>query len=184
MGIPSFVPQECSECNVIISGSMFTKSDALICEDCYWARHYGDVKFVKRTKHHILDTIDCGTSQRICHCHDVKRDDSWGQPRKLFPVEPSDNHDAKCSLLHLDEFIAQAKYQGLLSSGGIRTPGRERSMLGRVLSRSDKSTTSGANKANIPALLRQIAEKEKHPHGYQHMALRVGPLVIENGVAQ
>lgn len=120
----------------------------------------------------------------------------------------------QCSLLKLDELVVKAKYSGTLESVGLKdgrasgTLSKEldaakagfKSQTGSALKDRRKSanaeaaasapkdsfTASGPTEAeadtDIPLFLRKFAKK--NPFGDVHMALRVGPLVIENGVAQ
>jgi hypothetical protein len=119
----------------------------------------------------------------------------------------------QCSLLKLGEIVALAKYQGLQSMAGISKPPKlssglvsnedmaDRTNAGLSSKRSwwgpkePKTTTKTSLQdpatrtvtepmadRDIPMFFRKFASK--YPFGNVHMALRVGPLVIENGVAQ
>ncbi|KAJ4291337.1 hypothetical protein N0V88_006345 [Collariella sp. IMI 366227] len=120
----------------------------------------------------------------------------------------------QCSLLKLDELVVKAKYIGTLKSVGMKNGRPSsmlfkeldaakagfKSQTGSTLKDRRKSasaettasapkhffTASGPTEAeadtDIPLFLRKFAKKD--PFGDVHMALRVGPLVIENGVAQ
>ncbi|KAM5444216.1 hypothetical protein MferCBS31731_000733 [Microsporum ferrugineum] len=119
----------------------------------------------------------------------------------------------QCGILKLGEHVALAKYKGLQTivglkanknrpttiSGVTRTPtkkisgwrpGKLTTVASRGLHNSasrtpSESSTSVATEAqadgDIPLFFRKFTEK--YPFGNVHMALRVGPLVIENGVS-
>lgn len=117
----------------------------------------------------------------------------------------------QCSLLKLGESVAFAKYKGLQTVLGVESPSSKSRDILKISSKDRKtkeggpmktvtgvsvhnpknreavsSTTSVATDAaadrDIPLFFRKYAEK--YPFGNVHMALRVGPLVIENGVSQ
>ncbi|KAM0425121.1 hypothetical protein ACHAPT_009681 [Fusarium lateritium] len=122
----------------------------------------------------------------------------------------SKNATPPCNLLDLGDQVALAKYEGLQTAlGGKEKTEKQRSelanivqaskaaekksksddlrkMLGRGRLRSASSSTVSVVSEpqadeDIPLLFRRYTEK--YPYGNVHMALRVGPLVIENGVA-
>jgi hypothetical protein len=114
----------------------------------------------------------------------------------------------QCSLLKLGELARRAKYTGLLESVGVkdakvasllakvaadeaaRATGNQKSLteqqFGKVKTAMgmnlDEMPTEAETDPDIAPLLRGFARK--NPFGDVHMALRVGPLVIENGVAK
>ncbi|PLB45995.1 hypothetical protein P170DRAFT_458193 [Aspergillus steynii IBT 23096] len=206
---PEFHPLRCSACNATIYDSMFTKQPPTpkpftICCDCYWTHHYGDPTLVKVHKHSILHAIDGPTSRRLCQCTTVQHSDALGRPRNLFPLNLDDRHittgKLRCPLLDLTDMVAHAKYRGLLASVGVEPRGSLARVIERVKSirvgRGDRSNREdrvvsgtlhdmdpGAGhpaEDDIPAFFRHRADK--NPFGEVHMALRIGPLVIENGV--
>ncbi|KAF5855783.1 hypothetical protein ETB97_008444 [Aspergillus alliaceus] len=135
-----------------------------------------------------------------------------GRPRSLFPLNEEDNHIAykagyRCTVLKLSELVPYAKYQGLLNTAKFKRKRKRRlsdiQWISNMVDRSRalrsvteqsrqgdqhdpvSSKTSGVTEAqaneDIPLFFRQFTEK--YPFGNVHMALRVGPLVIENGVS-
>ncbi|KAI9045412.1 uncharacterized protein KD926_008839 [Aspergillus affinis] len=134
--------------------------------------------------------------------------DSSGRSRSLFPINPEDRHipvgKDRCSLLDLAGMVSHAKYRGLLSSVGMKPRGSDSGSMARVIERvksiklgradrikheSQEGTqnlkdmdpiTGPPAEGDIPAFFRHRAEKNSF--GDEHMALRIGPLVIENGV--
>lgn len=124
------------------------------------------------------------------------------------------NDEARCKLLKLGNQVALAKYHGLLSivktqqtqpKGCKKVASKLRSILhldrkdqnnqesetieiseSKKLPLQDVSNNAAATEAaadeDIPLFFRQFTQQ--YPFGNVHMALRVGPLVIENGVAQ
>lgn len=125
-----------------------------------------------------------------------------------------DNDEARCKLLNLGQQVALAKYYGLLNivknqqnqpKGCKKLACKLRSILNldrkdqngkdnksikiselKRLPLQDVSNNAAATEAaadeDIPLFFRQFTQQ--YPFGNVHMALRVGPLVIENGVAQ
>jgi hypothetical protein len=115
----------------------------------------------------------------------------------------------ECGLLKLGEIVAEAKYEGMqtvmIKKGSnkkepvnkkddntkatkIRSTERPKTVTAQSQQAPDREQTTGTAVAfeeakadeDIPLLYRQFAER--YPFGNVHMALRVGPLVIENGV--
>lgn len=227
-----FLPLRCSSCGSIIRGSMFNKLDeggaGSICEDCYWAHHYGQDLFVKAYKHCILaEVITPAVSQNICRCSAVPHFDNSGRSRTLFPVDKEEKHlnidgtgGIQCGLLKLGELVAQAKYDGIQTVVGKRRKPSDASQMSKQQKEDGKEdvglikvagwqkrqlrtvtrtslhnakqmiaalgATTVADEAeadeDIPFFFRKYTKK--YPFGNVHMSLRVGPLVIENGVAQ
>ncbi|GES64151.1 hypothetical protein ATEIFO6365_0008022100 [Aspergillus terreus] len=186
-GILTFAPQECTSCNAIIQGSMFTNPPAtIICEDCYFAHHYGDISFTKKPKHCILETIDAPMSQRLCLCRDVVRVDSQGRMRNLFPIAAGDNHlnvagGLKCMLLRLGDLVTQAKYEGLLAMLHPPQTQTKRSLSQRISIRGrrrerEPSRQPAPTDADIAQLLNEL--EEKHPV-QRSTTLRIGPILVE-----
>ncbi|KAJ6443354.1 L-2,4-diaminobutyrate decarboxylase [Purpureocillium lavendulum] len=207
--VPKFDPLCCSrpDCKTIICGSMYKLQDkgnesSTICEDCYWRLHHGrptSSSYVKAYKHCVLrESVSAETSRKICLCKDVKHLDSSGKPTKLFPVDRTAGHvdvgGGQCGLLRLGEAVATAKYNGLEDLAG-RTGAKVIKHEEKQRRRSFKTGLDAAKYEqldkygncdptadnDVPPFVRQFAEK--NPFGHVHMSLRVGPLIVENGVA-
>lgn len=210
--MPVFVPQVCGRCKNPIRSSLFRsiKNDGLLCEDCYRRHYFGHPDVTKVYKQCCLrKTVSLETSQEICSCMEVRRRDSKGQLRDLFPVNDDPNSTDKhlnprgepgkvrCGLFELTDMVAEAKHASILPSMGIHPtlekarraggPVRVKNINGEVpegkktsteFGSSSGTTTKGAE--NVPFYLNDIVAD--YPYGNVHMALRVGPLVIENGV--
>jgi hypothetical protein len=117
----------------------------------------------------------------------------------------------ECGLLTLGGIVAEAKYEGMrrtavrekqdkkdkASKKGdatqetkVKVTERPKTVTKQSQQAPDRDGTTGTAVAfeedeadeDIPFLIRQYAEK--YPFGNVHMALQVGPLVIENGVKQ
>ncbi|KAK2768344.1 hypothetical protein FQN54_000198 [Arachnomyces sp. PD_36] len=114
----------------------------------------------------------------------------------------------QCGLLELGEHVAEAKYQGMegrfsqkkhpqklsdirrqIAEGQARAKQKEqKSKRPSRQSPSEHTSTAGSNpitvdkeaQEDLPFYLKRDTE---NPFGNVHMALRIGPLVIENGVA-
>lgn len=135
----------------------------------------------------------------------VDQEDSHRGKRSEGPLQ--------CGLLNLNELVAERKYQGMLSVLEDHTSLQEKKRIGEAreeeeremkaqrgglktlkeLSHIDSSNRSaeagnstaleeGAAFEDVPFFLRNFTNR--YPFGNVHMALRFGPLIIENGVEQ
>ncbi|KAH7122169.1 hypothetical protein B0J13DRAFT_157170 [Dactylonectria estremocensis] len=211
---PKFEPLRCtqSSCKRVICGSMFISNSpneqGIICENCYRLHHYANESFSASYKHCTLsEAITPEMSKQLCSCKLPTKFDSSGNPINLFPVTTNDDHTAEqkqqCNLFKLRGYVAQAKYQGLLSLEEVKEPSKFARITSKFASgKKQIQRTSFDSKAekivlsvkedgeqaeaqadkDIPPFLRKHAQK--YPFANVHMALRVGPLVIENGVPQ
>ncbi|KAH7156722.1 hypothetical protein EDB81DRAFT_685386 [Dactylonectria macrodidyma] len=200
-------------CKRVICGSMFISNSpaeqGIVCENCYTIHHYASDSFSKAYKHSILsEAITSDMSKQLCGCKRPTKFDPSGNPIDLFPISTNDNHTAeerqKCNLFKLRGYIALAKYQGFLTVEGAKEPSTFARITSKLTSSGKKQTQrasfdSKAEKAvlsikedgeqaqaqadeSIPPFVRKHAQK--YPFANVHMALRVGPLIIENGVSQ
>lgn len=210
--MPVFVPQVCGRCKNSIKSSIFRsiKNDGLLCEDCYRRHYFGHPDVTKVHKQCCLrKTVSLEASQDICSCMEVRRRDSKGQLRDLFPVDDGPNNTDKhlnprgepgkvrCGLFELTDMVAEAKHASILPSMGVYPtlekarraggPIQVKNISGEIpegkktsteFGSSSGATTKGAE--SVPFYLNDIVAD--YPYGNVHMALRVGPLVIENGV--
>lgn len=184
-----------------------TSSDS-VCEDCYRKLFYENPAFVKQYKHSILnEIITPEIGRKICKCYPIPH----VPDAVLFPMSKYDYEErhkpSRCGLLQLGEITANAKYNGMRAAMGRREQnGKElidvqeandrydEKVAKKLWQRSEiveQKTLSGDDRyavaeaqadEDIPIYLRQYADK--YPFGNVHMALRVGPIVIENGVAE
>jgi hypothetical protein len=128
------------------------------------------------------------------------RINSDGSPRTLFPVDGADSHRAsvggavQCNILALKDLVAEAKYDAIRLKMNERTLDQERQL--HEASKRAKAEKAAKDKtyklistetinekeadANIPFFIRGITDR--YPFGNVHMALRLGPVLIENGV--
>ncbi|KAH7128561.1 hypothetical protein B0J11DRAFT_567153 [Dendryphion nanum] len=206
---PVIVPECCVICTEIIRGSMFKctsqgckyADEGNICENCQHEGKHSNHPMKKIYKHCILsESIDFAASRKICQCGSVARMDMDGNPRSLFPVENSDYHRVsakgavQCGLLTLGELVAEAKYDAIQLKMNRRTIGQDQIQdearnrkKAEILSK-DKTreliATETINEkdadADIPFFIREITDR--YPFGNVHMALQLGPVLIENGV--
>lgn len=177
-----------------------------ICEDCYWRFHHGRPSassYVKAYKHCVLrESVSSETSRSICLCRDVDHLDTSGKPTSLFPVGRTAKHvdvagtgTPQCGLLKLGEAVATAKYNGLEEVAGqkgvrvlkVEEKQRRRSYktgidAAKYEAMLRERPTDPGDDDDVPSFIRQFADT--NPFGHVHMSLRVGPLVVENGVAQ
>lgn len=194
----------CSEvdCKQSVAGGL----RYFICEDCFREKDRKCGPHLQKLyKHCILqDIVSPELSSKICRCAAVPRIDAEGKTRSLFPVDPSLRHSEQCGLLSLRERVAEAKHRGTLaklekredSLANKRTMGEQKRAknIEKQKSKNDIDIDYLLNKRNelvdkmvdiadedIPFLYR--AHLDKYPFGNVHMALTIGPLVIENGVS-
>jgi hypothetical protein len=184
----------------------------VICEDCYWKFYYGKESYSKKYKHCILPkVVTPEVSRRICQCEGASGNETAPFPidKNANHAKVAGNAAMQCDLLKLKDAIAQAKQTGFEQSeraeGGTfsrllfkfasqRTqsinseniPDRQEAPklrnIGLRRSYKKSATLDPHKDFGIPTFLRKCAEK--NPFGDIHMALRIGPLIIENGVSQ
>ncbi|UNI15712.1 hypothetical protein JDV02_002218 [Purpureocillium takamizusanense] len=210
--VPKFAPLRCSRpnCKAPICGSMYKSQGkegepSTICEDCYWRFHHGrpsSSSYVKSYKHCVLlESVSPETSRSICLCRDVAHLDAGGKPVSLFPVGRTAQHvdvagpgTPQCGLLKLGEAVASAKYRGLeelAGQKGVKVLKEEEKQKRRSYKTGidaarfeallQEGPTDPGNDNDVSSFIRQFADP--NPFGHVHMSLRVGPLVVENGVA-
>jgi hypothetical protein len=231
VGIPILAPQACSICYKTIRSALFKKvSDEsfIICEGCYREKHYRESSFTKEYKTCCLPkamTPEAG--RRLCNCNDVRRRDSNGRLRALWPIDPAADEGAHikggagritCGVEQLTDMVADAKYAATrmkaddgdsLGDQQRRAAAEMQRLMGqderqrRAHSKKDKKdekldrlthpartvsefgTSQGMTTSvpeQIPSYLQGVTDN--YPYGNVHMALRIGPLIIENGVAK
>ena len=207
---PLFRPLLCAICIQVIRGSYFeclekhcTKNRACsICQDCQNASEHQHHNLRKRYKHCILtESIDASTSHKICKCGTVPRHDTKGRSRSLYPVHATDKHRStpkgtvQCGLLDLTSLVAEAKFENVVLKVDKRSTleeekrlaheeakHREQKKAANQYPRQTATETVDEKEAgeDIPFFMRRITDR--YPFGNVHMALRVGPIIIENGV--
>lgn len=210
---PSYVVVKCAQCQNAITGSLYTQQKKrlvpqarTICEPCYWAHHYGDTTFFKTYKHSVMnDALDMGADN--CKSHgDLSA--SMRPTFKIRDVHHCMPDNKPCEVFKLRDHEAKAKYEGLLATVGKVPPGNkstasrmvsrmrsvskvERVVAARVGTAKRPPTQFGISTGpaeeamsdtDIPLFYRECAED--YPFAGMHMALRIGPLVIENGVSK
>ncbi|KAK3326732.1 hypothetical protein B0H66DRAFT_449385, partial [Apodospora peruviana] len=178
--------------------------EGVICQGCQHDGKHTNAHLTKEYKHCVLEeNIDLATSRQLCRCNTVARFNNDGQPRKLFPVLKADDHRStkkggvSCCLLNLPNAVAEAKYDGVLMKPQHTTLGNERAEAEETARRLEEKRKKQAKdssynqiatetinekkaKDDIPFFMRNVTDR--YPFGNVHMALRIGPLMIENGV--
>ncbi|POR36051.1 Uncharacterized protein TPAR_03751, partial [Tolypocladium paradoxum] len=186
--------------------------DKAICEGCYRDGHYGHTEFAKEYKSCCLPTaMTPEVSRHVCHCSAVRRRDNQGKLAALWPLRDDElgrPHvkggigKVNCGLFELTDMVAEAKYAATRIKADRETTleavrrdetaatreyleSRRPAKLGNINTSSvpEFGSSYGVttdSPEDIPFFVRSIAER--YPYGNVHMALRVGPLVIENGV--
>jgi hypothetical protein len=177
----------------------------------YYGNH-GFVKLYKHCI--LSEVITPEASRSICRCTGVQRIAPDGSSRPLFPMSEADGHRdssvgaLRCGLFELPDMVAEAKYKEMFSKLEKHTNLSELKRTSKELRQGrkqmlkiksgkgaesqlvdtkksfaefDRSTFKEVNN-DVPFLFRSVTDK--YPFGNVHMALRVGPLVIENGVKQ
>ena len=201
----------CAICTQVIRGSFFEcveqdcteeKRDGSICQDCQHAGKHQHHNLRKHYKHCILtESIDASTSRKICKCGTVPRYDTDGKSRSLYPVHATDKHrttpkgTVQCGLLDLTSLIAEAKFKNVVLNVDKRGTLEDEKYLARKEARRRESQkvadpyrrqtateTVDEKEAeeDIPFFMRKVTDR--YPFGNVHMALRFGPIMIENGV--
>lgn len=208
---PSFRPLQCAICKKVIRGSFFecveddcskTKGDGPICQDCQNAGKHSGHNLRKHYKHCVLaESISASTGRKICRCGTVARHDTDGKSRSLYPVHAKDKHrttpkgTVQCGLLDLPSLIAEAKFENVVLKVDKRSTLEEEKRLAREEA-IRRESQKGANQyrrqtttdtvdekeaeEDVPFFMRKITDR--YPFGNVHMALRLGPILIENGV--
>ena len=208
---PLFRPLLCAICTKVIRGSFFEcveeicskeKRDGPICQDCQNEGKHQRHILRKHYKHCVLtESIDASTSRNICRCGTVARHDTVGKSRSLYPVHAKDKHRStpkgtvQCGLLDLPSLIAEAKFENVVLKVDKRGTLEEEKRLARQEA-IRRESQKGANQyrrqtatetvdekeaeEDVPFFMRRITDR--YPFGNVHMALRVGPILIENGV--
>lgn len=172
---PQYAPLRCAECNSLITASMYSERSRkpnrhtkTVCESCYWSRHYGDESFTKSYKHSVSTD---GLSEReaeakytglLASVGDVPQDQKSSLSRRISQAGEK---------LKARRLSGAARESTSVGSGGQSRPSRDATL--DVLATDD---------ADVPLFFRQCADR--NPFAGVHMALRVGPLVIENGVSK
>ncbi|PNY28891.1 Uncharacterized protein TCAP_01186 [Tolypocladium capitatum] len=185
--------------------------DRAICEKCYRDGHYGHAEFAKEYKSCCLPTaMTPEVSRHVCRCSAVRRRDDRGRPAALWPLrdELGKPHvqggigKVNCGLFELTDMVAEAKYaatrikadrettleavrRGEAAASRVHLESQRPAKLGNINTSSVPEFGSSYgfttdSPEDIPFFVRSIAER--YPYGNVHMALRIGPLVIENGV--
>lgn len=183
-----------------------------VCEDCYKSYHHGDERYIKAYKHCALNkSITREASRRICRCPGAQQFDETGNQSDIFPISdekahigPDGSSSLRCGLLKLGENIAEAKYHGMEGKYTQHKQSHKLTDVERQVAetqeRNKKKKAKQARKTkryvepqkpptgvkeaqeDVPSFLGNYTEK--FPFANVHMSLRLGPLVIENGVAQ
>ncbi|KND89961.1 hypothetical protein TOPH_05340 [Tolypocladium ophioglossoides CBS 100239] len=185
--------------------------DCAVCETCYRRGHYGYTEFAKEYKSCCLPAaMTPEVSRHVCHCSSVRRRDARGKPAALWPLrdELGTPHvkggigKVNCGLFELTDMVAEAKYAATRIKADRETTleavrrdetaamrdyleSRRPAKLGNINTSSvpEFGSSYGVttdSPEEIPFFVRSIAER--YPYGNVHMALRIGPLLIENGV--
>lgn len=211
MGTPvEFRVLKCAQCHNAITGSMFTRHNeefttSTICEGCYWAHHYGDHSYVKQYKHSIVEgAIELAERQGYCKCEqrNIKQGTGWYHLKFKDDNHYQISSTKSCPVFKISQGIGNAKYKGLLATGGLEPPVRRRSGLSRVASKLRRHSLSTIGQASplapeeltsklymqssagrakadedVPLFARECVVDK--PFNYVHMVLRVGPILIE-----
>lgn len=152
----------------------------------------------------MIDALDMGGNK--CKSHG----DLAGSMQSTFKIRGVHHRmpdKTPCEVFQLRDHEAKAKYEGLLATVG-RIPQGNKSTASRMVSRmrsvskvekvvaakvgtakrppqfgiSTSPAEAAMSDTNIPLFYRECVEED--PFAGMHMALRIGPLVIENGVSK
>ena len=211
--VPDFGAAKCAICGNTLRGISFRCNQDgcsqtprleprdMICEDCFRNQKHRQDHLIKVPKHCILDrTVTIQVSRKLCPCTTVPRFDSDGCRAALWPVDPEAKHrrlqnsgHMRCGLFYLPGLIVDAKarllQEATSDSKDLKSVIRETFKdLYKVRQPTVKRIRNVDEKledrldADLPLAFRGIASK--FPFGNTHIALMIGPLIIENGVPQ
>ncbi|KAH1549947.1 hypothetical protein KXX57_000425 [Aspergillus fumigatus] len=177
-GCPVISTLPCSRCKRVIRGSMYQAtggSTQTICEDCYWEHHYGDPAYIKQYKHSIASQVDelmsKHTSCRSCRKNSDKIRRPSGLPGKTG--------------VHR---LADAKYLGVQEAQNKSGLSGRPTPLAKVIHNDYNSRSGTSFAATRSDKLHLVGEEwlykdsvQENPWKNIRVAVRVGPLVFENG---
>lgn len=175
----------------------------VICEKCYCDNHYGEEGFAKRYKHSGVQMVSKGNGDtKVCQCGKFNDDLTNGSQQHWGPECPIGRlrdrlaeRRFESTRLNSERRKSLAAYQKLHSEQDLKLATdrwRDNKKMGSkpvLAQRTDDalvgefemdglSTSSPINAT--PDYLRPASSS--NPWGLVHMSLRIGPLVIENGV--
>jgi hypothetical protein len=177
-GCPAISTLPCSKCKRVIRGSMYQAtggSTQTICEDCYWEHHYGDPAYIKQYKHCIASQMNDYISRhppcRSCrkHANEVRRPSALqGKPG-----------------VHM---LADAKYLSVKEAQKKSGLSNRPTPLAKVIHNDYNSQFGIYSAASSSGKMRLVGERwlyedfvQENPWKNIRVAVRVGPLVFENG---
>ncbi|KAH1302583.1 hypothetical protein KXV31_006466 [Aspergillus fumigatus] len=177
-GCPAISTLPCSRCKRVIRGSMYQAtggSTQTICEDCYWEHHYGDPAYIKQYKHSIASQVDelmsKHTSCRSCRKNSDKIRRPSGLPGKTGVHK-----------------LADAKYLGVQEAQNKSGLSGRPTPLAKVIHNDYNSRSGTSFAASRSDKLHLVGEEwlykdfvQENPWKNIRVAVRVGPLVFENG---
>jgi hypothetical protein len=197
---PEFLPLNCNGCHDIIRGSHFQRlsteneyesngSEVVICESCFRDLDSRQSELRKLHKHCVLsDCITTEEARRICSCPHIRRSDIQFPFPEATGGGPGARsyHKAWCPLRNLTRMHMNAKLQEVEAST-VPMPKQPEAEtrnawfrtidgLSESMSTGWKYVSDGMSKTVTP-----IGNKI-YNFGNVHMALMLGPIVIENGV--
>ncbi|GFG23354.1 hypothetical protein IFM61606_03233 [Aspergillus udagawae] len=177
-GCPAVSVLPCGECKRVIRGSMYQStgvSTHTICEDCYWEQHYGDPSFTKQYKHSIASEVATGISKhaRCSSCRKHRNDIQ--RPYEL-------QTKTEVHMLADTKYLSVKDLQKKSGLGARPTP------LAKVIQNDYKSRPNIYYAASRSGEMRLVGDEwlykdfvQENPWKNIRVAVRVGPLVIENG---
>ncbi|RHZ43373.1 uncharacterized protein CDV56_101398 [Aspergillus thermomutatus] len=177
--IPSVLP--CSECKQVIRGNMFEasgRSTQTICEDCYWEHHYGDASYTKKHKHSIADEVVArvGRHARCRACR--RRHTENSRPYMLGSRREM-------------QILADAKYLGVQEARKRTGLSNAPIPLAKVIQEDYNRRSAKYDAAWRSGDMRLVGDEwlcqdfvQENPWKNIRVAVRVGPLVFENGTKE
>lgn len=208
--IPKFQPLICTSCEQPIRSSIFSKAEVLndalssihskeelICESCYRKKSQQksnslDSSYTKMHIHCILPEIaKSNTSQETGSCPRVAKLEDQDPPGNLFQFRSTGESSHGFKLRKSIGTLAEAKAKAMQGSRdlSLRTFEDIQSKCeeGGGGAGPSLQATLGVEEEEqaddkVPILLQYYFQK--YPFGNVHMALRLGPLLIENGQPQ
>ncbi|KAF7133832.1 hypothetical protein CNMCM5793_005244 [Aspergillus hiratsukae] len=175
-GCPAIETLPCSECKRVIRGNMFERSGRstrTICEDCYWEHHYRDSTYTKKYKHSIASEL-VARDGKHARCSSCRRQ----QMENYRPYALGSG-----AAVYM---LADAKYLSVEAQKktGVSRP----TSLAKVIQEDYNSRSARYDAAWRTGDMRLVGDEwlyrdfvQENPWKNIRVAVRVGPLVFENG---
>lgn len=177
-GMPHVNPLRCASCDSIIRSSMYFKEPEYICEDCYRQEAFGNLEYVKRYKHSIIDNIITSPIGATALKDMLAERKYYGMQKVMMKKnQRTKNRTLANDQREMERMKMIMQKQAQLPKG-IMQPSQRALKAAAAAAEAEAAQID----ENSPSFLRWYTQK--YPFANVHMALRIGPVLIENGVEQ